>query len=163
MPLSDDPDRRARQLANLPNLRGEPTSGSWQPGAAPHMKHGLTSRRPSALALGPIADEIHAALTADAPLRDEDGDVPRADRYAVELAALALLRVRRVEGFLATHGTEDERGRLRPEVEGAGRAVDAAMKALDRLGMTPSGRLRLGLTIAKTRDLASEMSGGDRG
>ena len=45
MPLSSDPDKRARQLANLPNLRGEqPAGGMFGPGNRAHLTHGLRSR-----------------------------------------------------------------------------------------------------------------------
>src|SRR4051794_30502686 len=99
MPLSNDPAKRERQLRNLPNLRGEPTSATWRPGATAHLKSGSRSRRPGPLVIDPIKREIQEGLEADLPLK-ERGQVPAPDRFAVELAAIALLRVRRVSAYL---------------------------------------------------------------
>src|SRR3954470_20117862 len=101
MPLSRDPKKRARQLQNLPNLRGELPAGAWRPGASPQLRHGLRSRNPPAVVLDPIVREIEEALAADLPLKDTDGGTPAADRFAVELAAVALLQVRRCAHYLA--------------------------------------------------------------
>lgn len=153
MPLSDDPEKRARQLANL-----RPGAGAWPPGQATNVKSGLRTRNPGWMILSEAAGEIVAALAAGAPVRDEAGEVPVHDRPAIEAAALQLIIVRRVLGYLSTHGFEDARGRLRPEVEGLERANERFLKALDRLGMTPSSRAKLGLDLARTADLATAMS-----
>ena len=113
-PASKDPDKHRRQLNNLPNLRGESTRGSWRPGAAPNLEHGLRSRRPAPAVLDPIVREIEDALADGLPLKDASGQVPAPDRFMVELAAIALLRVRRCAAYLELHGDEDGRGNLRP-------------------------------------------------
>lgn len=160
MPLSDDPDKRARQLANLPNMRGEPPTNAWAPGASPALRHGLRSRAPSKVVLDPIVREIEASLAADLPLKDADGSVPAADRFAVELAAIALLRVRRVSAYLDLQGDTDEQGNLRPELDGLGKAVENAARMLDRLGCSPRARAALGVDVARIAqtgvDLASQ-------
>lgn len=154
MPLSSDPDKRARQLANL-----KPGAGQWKAGAAPHVRSGWRTRRPPPLLFDPVVAELADVLAADAPLRDADGELPAADRAAVESAAIDLLIVRRVHGFLQTKGWEDERGeRLRPEVEHLGKANARLLGKLAQLGMTPTARSRLGLDIARTVDLATAMS-----
>jgi hypothetical protein len=151
----------ARHPNSLANLR--PGAGAWPPGAAPRLRHGLRTRRPDRLLLGGAASEIIDALEAGVPVRDADGDVPVHDRVAVEAAALQLIIVRRVLGFLTTNGFEDERGRLRPEVEGLERANARLLAALDRLGMTPASRVRLGLDLSRAFDLAAHWQREDAG
>jgi hypothetical protein len=70
VPLSDDAEARERQLANL---KREPTATTWKEGAAPHLKHGLRTRRPAAVTLDPLVAEIEEALADDLPVRDADG------------------------------------------------------------------------------------------
>jgi hypothetical protein len=151
-PLSRDPDKRARQIANLPNMRGEASPSSWPSGATTHLKHGLRTRRPSSIVLDPIVRELEIALSEDVPLKDGTGNVPAPDRFAVELAAIALVRVRRCANYLELHGDADEHGRLRPEFEQFGRAVEHAARMLDRLGCSPRARAALGLDLARTVD-----------
>lgn len=71
MPLSGDPDARARQLANLrPGARTAP------PGNRRALSHGgyaaVTRDR-----LDTKVREVYDALAADAPLRDLDGGLPQ--------------------------------------------------------------------------------------
>jgi hypothetical protein len=77
------------------------------------------------------------ALAADLPLKDAEGNVPAPDRFAVELAAIALLRVRRCWAYLELHGDADERGHMRSEFIELGKAIESAARMLDRLGMSP--------------------------
>jgi hypothetical protein len=149
VPLSSDEAKRARQLANLPNLRGEATATTWAPGASAALVHGLRSRQPPSVVLDPLVREIEDALGADLPLQAQGGGVPGADRFAVELAAIALLRVRRVSAYLDLHGDTDARGNLRKELEGLGKAVEHAAKMLDRLGCSPRSRVALGIDVAR--------------
>src|ERR671917_626946 len=57
-------------------------------------QNGLRSRRPGPAILDPLMQEIEGALAEDLSLKDADGNVPAPDRFMVELAAIALLRVR---------------------------------------------------------------------
>jgi len=97
-------------------------------------------------------------LAEGAPLRDSAGEVPIHDRLAIEAAAVDEIIVRRCFAYLVNQGFEDSRGNLRPEVEGLGRANERLTNKLDRLGMTPAGRAKLGLNLARTADLATAMS-----
>jgi len=146
-PPSSDPEKRQRQLANLPNLRGEPTRGSWRPGASPNLEHGLRSRRPGPAVLDPLAREIEEALVEDLPVKGRGGGVPAPDRFMVELAAIALLRVRRCAAYLELYDDVDERGNLRPAFIEFGKAVEHAARMLDRLGMSPRARAALGADL----------------
>jgi hypothetical protein len=81
----------------------------------------------------------------------------------VELAAIALLRVRRVSAYLELHGDIDAHGNLRPALDGLGKAVEHAAKMLDRLGCSPRARVALGLDVARaqTFDLAQHWANED--
>lgn len=136
--------------ASLANLIPGGVHGGWPPGASPALRNGLRSRSPAPVVLDPIVREVEAALAVDLPLLNPDGSVPGADRFTVELTAVALLRVRRCFAYLALHGDVDEQGRLRSEVDGLGRAVEHAAKMLDRLGCSPRSRAALGLDVART-------------
>lgn len=152
-PLSDDPEKRERQLQNL-----KPGAGAWQPGKATNLKSGWRTRRPDRVLLGEAAAEIVAALEDQVPLRGADGEMLPAFTTAVEAAALSLITVKRILGFLMNKGWEDERGRMRPEVEHLERANVRLFGMLDRLGATPTAYARLGYDTARTVDLARDMA-----
>jgi hypothetical protein len=159
MPLSSDPQKRANQLANL--RAGGRSSTSWKPGAAPHLVHGARSRRPPAVVIDPIVEELRGALEADVPLRGPDGRAPAEDVYLIELAALGLLRVRRCAAFIDLHGDTDVHGNLRPEVDALGRAIEGAARLLDRLGLSPTSRAKLGLTLVRGASEAAALRRSD--
>ena len=150
-PVGGGGARNPRSLANL-----RPGAGAWTPGATTNLEHGLRSRRPGPAVLDPLAREIEDALAEDLPIKDASGDVPAADRFAVELAAIALLRVRRCSAFLELHGDADERGNLRSAFLELGKAVEHAARMLDRLGCSPRARAALGVDVGRARqfDLA---------
>jgi hypothetical protein len=156
MGLSSDPKKRARQLANL-----QPGAGAWEPGATPNLKHGLRTQRPARLLLGESAMEIVDALEAQVPLKGPDGQVLPEFTAAVEAAALQLVLVKRTFGYLQTHGFEDARGRLRPEVEGAERALNRFRRHLDSLGATPASYARLGFDVARTDEVMRDATARD--
>ena len=146
--MSSDPARRAAQLANL---RAVPPAS---PGRPP--SHGGYSEALVANVEREVL-ELRDALGETAPLRDAEGGLPAADLVAFERAARALRRYRAVDQWVALHGALDERtGEVKPAARLAdelGRSLDAI---LDRLGLTPAGRTRLGLDVARAQsfDLA---------
>ena len=148
MPLSDDPDKRARQLANL-----RPGAGAWQPGAAPNLKHGLRTRNPPVEEVEPHLAAVLADLEplVPDPLKDEAGDVLPWARESVWTLGVLKLGVVRCLRFLAQHGEQDERGRLRPENEQLGQATLRYRRALAEEAMTLRSRLQAGLDLARTR------------
>ena len=151
MPLSADPRKRARQLANL-----RPTP-SAQPGNRLAVQHGGYA----AIARDRLEEkqrQVFDALSADAPLRDATDELPRHDGAQVALLAEVLCRLDDVNAYLAARGYLDERGNVRPAAELAGRMRREASDYLDALGMTPKSRAKLGLDLARTTDLATAMS-----
>ncbi len=161
-PLSDDSERRRRQLSNLrPHPQNlEPGAGAWAPGASPHLKHGLRSRTSSADVLDPVLDVVLEDLEAKVPVRDEHGDVPAWLREACWAAAVKKLRVVRCARFLAQHRDVDERGRWRPENAELVKATDAYERSLAGLAMTVTSHMRAGADRARA-SLAEAMSEAD--
>ena len=150
MPLSSDPEKRQRQLDNLPNLRGEPTPASWKPGQpSPNLRHGLRSRRPPPSVIDPILDGVLADLETKVPIRDHGGEVPAWLREMAWSAAISKLQVVRCSQYLAQYGESDERGRWRPENEGLRKANESYQRALDRLAMTVTSHAKAGLDLAR--------------
>ena len=151
MPLSDDPDKRARQLANL---KPRPVPAPY--GARRHGGYStVTAER-----LAPRTREIFDALALDAPLRDQGGELPAADAGIVTLLAQALCRLEDVTGYIEETGWLDQKtGEPRTAVlEIERRLQSMAAGLMDKLGMTPASRARLGLDLARTIDAAKVMS-----
>ena len=157
-PTSEDPAKRAKQMANLPNLRGEAPAGAWKPGSSPNLKHGLRSRHPSADVIDPVLDQVERDLETKVPDRDADGDVPVWNREMLFSLAVAKLQVIRCSRYLAQHGETDGRGNLRGEVEQLSRVNERYQRALDRMAMTITARARTGANVQRGRDLAREMA-----
>lgn len=148
MPLSRDPDKRARQLANLRPAPAPP------PGNVRALRHGGRARVATLIRAGSWAERIYAELEAEAPLRDDVGGLPHHDRQAVELLAGCLARLEAVEAWLETRPALTEKGEPWPAEEVARRLRREAAGYLDTLGMTPTSRARLGLDLTHTLDLA---------
>jgi len=168
VPLSNDPERRRRQLSNLrrapsddpvkrdrqlANLRPAPPAPA---GNSRRMVHGGRSELLLRDVEAEVA-ELAAALGDTAPVRDPDGGLPIADVIAVEAAARALKRYRHLAAWLDAHGRIEERtGNVKPAADLELRAERQLNDALDRLGMNPMARSKLGLNIARSQqfDLA---------
>jgi hypothetical protein len=154
-PLSDDPVKRARQLANL-----QPGAGAGDGGLQRALGHGAYAQV-RARRVERREAEIFDALAADAPLR-ADGALPAHDGAIVALLAQVLCRLEDVAANIRDCGVFEQRGRrkgqLRPVVEAEARLRREAAGYLDQLAMTPKARGALGLDLARTVDLATAMS-----
>ena len=144
MPLSHDPEKRSKQLANLRPGSGAPA------GNRRALAHGGYA------AVSPLerdrkASEIFEALSVDAPMRVQAGGLPAADTAVVSLFARCLVQLERVEADMADHGWRDrETGDPRPVVELARRLRAEALDYAESLGMTPRSRAKLGLDHTRT-------------
>ena len=152
MPLSSDPEKRARQLANLAARPPAPPAGNVRA-----LVHGGRARQATLVRAGSWGERIYRELEAEAPLRADDGTLPVHDRQ-VELLASALARLEAVEAWLATRPALDEKGKPWPAEDVAARLRREVARGLDAMGMTPTSRARLGLDLTRTADLASLMA-----
>lgn len=159
-PTSSDPRKRAAQLANLRNAPSAPV------GNRRALRHGAYAQI-AAVELEAKAREIFDAISADAPVRAADGGLPAHDTIAVRLLAETLIRRERVRAEELAHGLEIASGPRKGELRGIvqyGLRLDAqVIDLLDRLGMTPAARAKLGLDLARASqfDLAKAWAGAD--
>jgi len=148
MPLSSDPERRARQLSNL---RPAPPAPHGHSRSRKHGGYATVLRERLEAQEAAIFD----ALAADAPLRDQAGELPAHDTAAVALLARCLCRLEDVAANVRDFGLFDQKtGAVRPVVDLEGRLRREAAGYLDALGMTPKARAALGLDLAHVEDLA---------
>jgi hypothetical protein len=160
-PLSADPEARSRQLANL--RRGDnPT-----PANTFALKHGAAATLTVEQVSAEVA-ELYDVLAATAPLRDGIGELPVADEAAVEIAARALHRYRKITTWLDLHGRlDDKTGEVKGAAQYELQCERALERSLDVLGLNPRARARLGLDLAdaagKAPDLARQIAQGTEG
>jgi Phage terminase, small subunit len=150
MPLSRDPTKRARQLANL--RRGVTVP---PPGNVRRLQHGAHALGATRRLASEHERRIFTELAEDAPVRDVDGGLPAADRTVVGLLASCLARLDAVDAWLAVHGTVDEKGRPYPALTARASLDSAAAKHCDSLGMTPRARVSLGLDLVRAEHAAA--------
>ncbi len=156
-PLSSDPERRERQLANLLPAPSTPI----QPGEQRALSHGGYAEV-AAARLDAKAQTIYDALAADVPLRDEEGEMQRHDSAMVALLATTLCRLDSIAEHLAERGMFDRRTkRVRPVVELESRLRKEAAAYMAELGLTPRSRVALGVDLARSkgRTLGEEARG----
>lgn len=152
MPLSDDPSKRQRQLANLKQAPPAPRRN------ARARVHGGYAQVAEAR-LDASAREVFAAVASDAPLRGPDGELPASDAVAVRLLADCLCRLDDVSANIRDHGLFDAKTKaLRPVVELERRLRQEAREHAGELGLTPRSRVALGLDLARGADLATAMA-----
>lgn len=145
--------------SSLANLRNAPPPAVGNQRARRHGGYAaVASKRMEAK-----VREVFDALAADAPLRDQVGELPAADGALVTLAAECLCRLEDVSANVRDHGIfEAKGGAVRPAVELEGRLRREAADYLDALGCTPRSRARLGLDVARGFDLAEHWAEQDR-
>jgi hypothetical protein len=135
--LSPDPDKRARQLANLRNAPPAPA------GHTRSLRHGGRAEVLFRDVSAEVA-ELMDALGAAAPVREPDGSLPAADLIAIEVAARALKRWRAVSNAADLYGRLDERtGEPKPVTAYELQAERAVTAAFDVLAMNPIAREKL--------------------
>ncbi len=136
-------EKRIRWVKGKPPIPGKEP---FPPGNTLHLIHGLYSHRVRA----PIEERFAAELRV--ALRDSLGVAYHAalDEHAIRRAARALATVEIVEARIDSEGLDSLSDRVfRDYSEACGRAD----KWLDRLGMTPAARAKLGVDVARTTDL----------
>jgi hypothetical protein len=122
------------------------------PGRPP--KHGAFSGVELALILPVKRDEIVSVLTGEQVI------IGKTDMPAVNLLAGCLAKIELLDRFFMSYGIFDEENKIR---EGPYKmylaALNAAVRMLAQLGMTPDARIKLGIgMIQAKKDLATMMS-----
>lgn len=138
------------------------TPGAPRPPAPPAgnkrgLRHGAHAEPDPLLAAGK-AEALAAVLAAAAPVRDELGGLPAADRAMVVLLAKTLCRLESVSEWLDEQGPLDRRGKPRSALRAESKLSNQAVSYLKELGLTPRSRAALGLDLARVVDLATAMS-----
>lgn len=152
---------RGKQIARA-NLRNAPAAPVGNQRARTHGAYAGVA----AVALETKALAIFDALAVDAPVRADDGGLPREDTVAVRLLADTLCRLDAVGEYLARRGWQDDRGSPRPVLDLEMRLRSQALNLAIELGMTPRARAALGLDLARARqslDLAQHWAAQDGG
>lgn len=156
MPLSQDPRKRARQLANLRDRPPAPPEGNQR--ARRHGGYAAVAVE----RLEAKVREVFDAVSADAPLRDAAGELPAADAVVVRLAAECLCRLDDVAANVRAFGLlEPDTGQVRSVVDLERRLRQEAADYLDALGMTPRSRAKLGAELAHGATTAVELAAAD--
>jgi hypothetical protein len=150
MPTSTDPEKRARQLANL--RQGPPAPR----GNVLGLRHGAYARITEA-ELDATTRQIYEAVAQDAPVRAADGGLPSHDSLVVRQLAEALVRRQRVTTSEIRRGIEDKDGRVRGVVEYGLRLDDQILSYCKELGMTPRSRAALGLHLVTAASAAERL------
>lgn len=155
MPLSRDPVKRERQLANL-----QPGAGRWQPGAKPALRHGLRTRQPRPEEVEPVLGQVLEDLKplVPEPLKDHAGEILPWARESVWALGVLKLGIVRCLRYLAQHGETDERGRWRKENDELRKATVSYRQALSEEAMTLRSRIRAGVDVARGVDIATALS-----
>lgn len=138
-PVGGGGAKNPNSLANLRPYRGAPEGNRH---AARHGGYAKVA----AAALDAKAQEVYDALAADAPMRADDGGLPRHDSVQVRLLADVLCRLDSVGSWLAGRWATEEAG---PVLELESKLRREAADYLDALGMTPRSRAKLGLDVVR--------------
>lgn len=151
-PLSNDPAKRATQLANL-----RPGAGGGDGGLQRAVRHGAYAAVTEAEMEAKVL-ELVEAIGEDLPVREVDGGVPAADAIPLRLLAETLIRRERVRETELRRGIETDDGRLRGVVEYGLRLDGQAIKLCEQLGLTPVARARLGVDLVRAQAGARSLS-----
>lgn len=145
-PLSADPVKRAKQLANL-RPTPYPAAPVGNARRREHGAYGVIARQE----LEEKVRDVFDALSADTPVREVDGGLPAADAPAVRMLAEVLCRLDRIAEYLMRRGWQDDDGLPRPVLDYEARLRSHSLDLLKELGMTPRSRAALGLDLARAQ------------
>lgn len=127
------PEGRARALANLRQNKR-------------HLDRGV-----GIMEILPGQNATKALVQQIVDVMEGDGfsHIRPADKVSVQLLATLLRRIGQAERYLDENGLVKPNGEVRPAAEYIVRAVREARALADALGLSPAGRARLGLDVAR--------------
>lgn len=127
------------------------------------VKHGgLVTQKTHALEMKAKQKELEVALSAAAPVRSHNGKLPVYDEHIVSLLAAVMVQFDNMTEFAHENGFLDKNGDPLTFVDVYGKVADRIARILDKLGMTPSSRAKLGLALVKSATLAEALSEPDK-
>jgi hypothetical protein len=127
------------------------------------VRHGgLVTRKSSAIEMAAKQEELEAALAKAAPARAPGDKLPIHDKHIVGLLAATMVQFDNMTEFSREHGFLDEHGDPLTFVDVYGKVADRIARLLDKMGMTPASRAKLGLALVKQATLAEALSEPDR-
>lgn len=135
------PEGKERALANL------------RPRNKQRDYHGVYSITEATPEVQQLSQQIRQLLGGDTL-----SHLRQADEVSIQLAATALRKVQQCEVYLESHGLADTEGRLRAVAELEVKFMNTAMMLLDRLGLSPAARAKLGLHQAQAVTLAEALA-----
>lgn len=154
-PLSSDPRKRSRQLANL-----TPGAGAGDGGQQRARQHGAYAALPAGRVDAKVR-EVAQAIGEDAPVRADDGGLPAHDAVVVRQLAEALCRLDDIGDYLQRRGWEDEDGKERPVLAYEATLRRHVLDLLRELGMTPRARAALGLDLVRAQSASERLLADD--
>jgi hypothetical protein len=104
------------------------------------------------------ARSIFDAVAHDAPVRAEDGGLPREDAVTVRLLADALCRLDSIGEYLGRCGWQDAKGEPRAVLDVEARLRNQALDLTRELGMTPRSRAALGLDLVRVATAGDQLA-----
>lgn len=141
MPTSKDPEKRARQVANL-----VPGAGAGDGGHQRGRTHGIRA----AVTDGELEAGI-AAVSAALPIKDPDGNAPASVQFAVRQLAEVMVRRERCAVELDARGLERPDGGLRAAVEYDARLMNVQLRLMVELGLTTRSQAALGFDVVRAQ------------
>jgi len=152
--VSSDPEKRARQEANL--MVGSESPGTVGVGNQLARTHGLRSRPTTFARMVEEVPEIEvmfAAIVEAIPVRDAGGGLVPGDVLQAQALAMQGYQVAQAADYFASH----------PGEKAAGLALWSTLteryaRGLERLGIGAAARARLGVDVARGMSLAQQMA-----
>ena len=89
--------------------------------------------------------------------------IGKTDKFMVELLARNLAKIQLMDDWLDKEGMFTELGEMQPVLKFYWMAINTATRQMDQLGLTPSSRLRMGLSLDTHQDLATAIHSGNGG
>ena len=147
--MSRDPSKRENQLDNV-----QPPPAPAEEGNTRTLKHGAYSER----YLSPLVQQKEQELMT---LLEGVVYIGNVDRLIVRNLARCLARLERFDSYLDQLGdvvSDGKKTKLNPVIAAYFTAIESARRHCEALGLTPGARARLGVDLAKYKDIAERMA-----
>ncbi len=130
-----------------------PAPGKNKQNNTHNLKHGAYSEAITAPLVEAKKKELQAII--------EEAKVPfilSIDTFLITGLARSLVRLERFDAYLEEHGDVISKTKMNPVIKVYFTALETARRHCESLGLSPSTRARLGVDMAKHRDLVEKMA-----